>query len=54
MADLLLLDSGEQAFTWGAGDFVVEGDVRSRYIAALRDADLLNYAPLLAFLRASD
>lgn len=49
--DLLLVQSGAPRFTWGAGNLVSEGDVRRRYIDALRAADRRDYAPLLAFVR---
>jgi len=44
--------SGAARFTWGAGDLVAEGEVRQRYIDALRAADARDYALLLAFVRA--
>lgn len=50
MTDLLLSANGEQPFTWGEGDLVAAGDVRERYIAALREADAHNYAPLFTFV----
>jgi Fic-DOC domain mobile mystery protein B len=49
--DLLLSANGEEPFTWGEGDLVAAGDVRERYIAALRAADARNYAPLFGFLQ---
>ncbi|MGH8130415.1 MAG: mobile mystery protein B [Steroidobacteraceae bacterium] len=49
-ADLLLFTQGEERFHWGAGDLVAPGDVRERYIAALRAADGHDYDPLLNFL----
>jgi Fic-DOC domain mobile mystery protein B len=52
MTDLLLVEAGEQPFAWGDGDLIVDGEVRNRYIAALREADAKNYGPLLNFLRA--
>lgn len=53
MADLLLVQNGGERFTWGAGDLVVEGDVRKRYIQALQAADRRDYAPLLEFVRSA-
>lgn len=38
-------------FTWGSADLSKPGDVRHRYITALRAADQQNYGPLLAFAR---
>ena len=48
--DLLLRDQGAQRFSWGEGDLARSGDVRDRYIAALRAADGHDYGPLLRFL----
>jgi hypothetical protein len=42
---------GGTSFTWGAGSTDVEGDVRERYLAALRRADGGDIGPLLAFVR---
>ena len=50
--DLLLVQNGAPRFTWGAGDLVVEGDVRRRYIDALRAADARDYVRLLEFVRS--
>jgi Fic-DOC domain mobile mystery protein B len=52
MTDLLLVRNSAPRFIWGAGDLVEEGEVRRRYIAALRAADGRDYAPLLAFARS--
>ena len=46
MTDLLLVGNGAPRFSWGAGDLVHEGEVRSRYIAALQAADQRDYGPL--------
>jgi Fic-DOC domain mobile mystery protein B len=51
-ADLLLFAHGEERFRWGEGDLVAPGEVRERYIAALRAADARDYGPLLEFLDA--
>jgi Fic-DOC domain mobile mystery protein B len=40
---------GQEVFTWGAKSLTRGGEVRSRYIAALRDADKGNYKPLIVF-----
>ncbi len=48
--DLLLFSRHQERFRWGAGDLVAPGDVRERYIAALRAADAHDYGPLLDFL----
>ena len=50
MTDLLLRQHGAVPFTWGQGDLVHAGELRSAYIAALRAADAHDYAPLFAFL----
>lgn len=52
ITDLLLVEQGASRFTWGRGDLVAEGEVRQRYIDALRAADGKDYAPLLAFVRS--
>jgi len=51
MADALLTELGAAPFTWGAGDLDWEGDVRARYLDALRRADAGDYALLLGFVR---
>lgn len=51
-ADLLLVQHGAQRFSWGAGNLVAEGEVRQRYLDALRAADRKDYAALLAFVRS--
>ena len=50
MADLLLTDLAGHRCGWGRGSLVAVGDLRARYIAALRAADARDYGPLLAFL----
>lgn len=53
IADLLLAQYGAERFTWGAGaNLVTEGDVRQRYLDALRAADERDYGRLLAFVRS--
>ena len=56
MADLLLTQNGAARFSWGEDasltDSVAEGEIRRRYIAALRAADVRDYAPLFAFVRS--
>ena len=51
MADLLLHQLDESRFEWGATSLGTDGDVRSRYIAALQAADRRDLAPLLIFLK---
>ncbi len=53
MADILVQSRGGDELTWGAGsDIVTLGEVRARYIAALKKADDEDFAPLLAFARS--
>lgn len=52
MTDALLRALGAPAFSWGSGSIDDPGDVRSRYLRALRSADRGDYAPLLAFVRS--
>ena len=39
-ADVLLISAGIDAFTWGANADLMPDDLRSRYLASLRNADL--------------
>jgi Fic-DOC domain mobile mystery protein B len=50
--DALLQSVGAAPFTWGSGDLDHEGDARSRYLRALRQADKGSVAELLAFVRS--
>lgn len=52
MADLLLTQHGAARFSWGAGNLFADGEVRQRYLAALRAAGGKDYGPLLAFVRS--
>lgn len=52
MADLLIVQMGGAAFSWGRTALVADTPVRATYIAALREADRENIAPLLAFARS--
>jgi Fic-DOC domain mobile mystery protein B len=53
MADALLKQMGQSAFSWGSGgDLVNANAVRARYLAALRAADKNDFAELLAFVRS--
>jgi hypothetical protein len=51
-ADLLLVQQGAARFSWGASDLVPAGEIRDRYLIALRAADAGDYAALLAFVRS--
>jgi Fic-DOC domain mobile mystery protein B len=53
MADALLKQMGQKAFSWGGGgDLVVANEVRARYLAALRAADQNDFTALMAFVRS--
>jgi len=49
--DLVLRSLGNVPFTWGAGLAVTPEELRARYIAALRRADIHDFANLVAFVR---
>jgi len=55
MADLLIRRLGAPPFSWGSNrdDGVIHdiGDLRKRYVSALRAADGNDYEPLIAFAR---
>ncbi len=51
-ADLLLKAMGQEPFSWGGANLVDEGEIRSRYIAALQAADSHDIGPLLEFVRS--
>jgi Fic-DOC domain mobile mystery protein B len=51
-ADLMCRQLRVPVFTWGRANLDSNGDVRSRYIAALKAADNHDLAPLLAFVRS--
>jgi Fic-DOC domain mobile mystery protein B len=52
MADLLVERLGRTPFSWGSGTLANAGDLRRRYVAALRAADHHDIGPLLAFARS--
>ena len=52
MADLLVMRLGSERFSWGSANLQNAGEVRQRYIAALRAADDHDVSPLLAFARS--
>jgi Fic-DOC domain mobile mystery protein B len=53
MTDIMLVHLlKQQRFSWGSGNLVNAGECRQQYINALRDADRLDYAALLAFVRS--
>lgn len=50
-ADLLALELGVERFSWGASNLDLPGEIRARYINALRQADENDIRDLLAFVR---
>jgi Fic-DOC domain mobile mystery protein B len=52
MADLLVMRLGGERFSWGSANLQAAGEVRGRYIAALKAADNHDIRPLLAFARS--
>jgi Fic-DOC domain mobile mystery protein B len=53
MADALLKQLGQKAFSWGGDVSLVSANqVRAQYLAALRAADKNDFAELLAFVRS--
>jgi hypothetical protein len=43
---------GGERFSWGSANLQAAGDVRRRYLAALKAADNHDIGPLLAFARS--
>lgn len=53
MADLIVHKIfNRPLFRWGMGDLIHQGRIRDKYLAAIREADNLNYIPLIAFSRS--
>lgn len=52
MADILLVQTDAQPFTWGSKTLVTDGAERNTYVAALRAADAGDIKPLLQFARS--
>ena len=52
MADLYLASRGAATFSWGANTDLAPGEIRARYLAAVRAADGHDLAPLMAFVRS--
>lgn len=52
MADLLIQRLGGSAFSWGGGTLLDTGQLRTRYVAALKSADNHDIGPLLEFARS--
>lgn len=53
MTDLLLKSKSEEGFSWGGGSLNA-GEIRMRYISALRAADARDYRLLFAFVRSGE
>jgi len=51
-ADLLLVNLGQERFSWGRKNLVDANETRQKYIAALHAADNHDYAPLFVFVRS--
>jgi Fic-DOC domain mobile mystery protein B len=52
MSDLLIMKLGAERFSWRSAKLQAAGDVRARYVAALKSADNRDIGPLLAFARS--
>jgi Fic-DOC domain mobile mystery protein B len=52
MADLVMERLGGEPFSWGGSSLASAGELRARYVAALRAADGHDVEPLLAFARS--
>ena len=53
MADVLINKGfGKSYFTWGSQGLVKEGEARTAYLKALREADELDYKALIKFARS--
>ncbi len=53
IADIIIASRGGAELTWGARqDLVASGEIRQRYINAVRQADQGHFAPLIAFAQS--
>jgi Fic-DOC domain mobile mystery protein B len=52
MADLLIQQLGGQPFSWGSGSLKTIGELRRRYVEALKAADNHDIQPLIRFARS--
>jgi Fic-DOC domain mobile mystery protein B len=52
MADLLVMRLGRKRFTWGSASLLKAGEIRTRYVTALRQADGHDITALLVFARS--
>ena len=50
--DILLEYMGQEKFNWGAGDIGSKGEIRDRYITALKAADDHDFVQLISFVRS--
>ncbi len=53
IADVLIHKGyGKPYFTWGSINLVKQGEARTQYLKALREADVFDYKPLIEFARS--
>jgi Fic-DOC domain mobile mystery protein B len=52
MADLLIQQLGGGPFSWGGGSLKTTGELRKRYVGALKSADNHDINPLIEFARS--
>jgi Fic-DOC domain mobile mystery protein B len=52
MADLLIQQLGGQPFSWGSGSLKTVGELRKRYVEALKMADDYDIRPLIQLARS--
>lgn len=52
ITDVLMNVNGCELFSWGSGSLANEGELRTRYIEALRQADKQSFQPLIKFVRS--
>lgn len=53
VADIIVAARGGEPLTWGANaDLVAAGEIRARYLAAVRAADRQDFRPLVEFARS--
>jgi Fic-DOC domain mobile mystery protein B len=53
IADVMMASQKKPALTWGAsGNLLIMGELRKRYITAIRKADAGDFAPLLDFAKS--
>lgn len=51
VADLLMMNAGEPHFTWGGASIDLDGNTRTNYLTALKNADKGNYELLIEFAK---